>query len=335
MKKWTVMLIPHDLGETHTFTMSSWSFWGVVAVLAVLTFSTAFFYERHRVIADRAAALHEINRALELENARLPETPAPSGISEEEVRAIEARLRAQYDANIAAITAKLSELYEIESKARSITGLSSRSDRPAAAPRGQGGGKGGPPGTPVALAYNRLDDTTRPPNIIYGMARPSADLILQEINLRTQSFRELVGEMEAEIDRIERMPSIWPLARRAGRISSTFGYRRDPFSYRVRLHNAVDISAPQGTQVRATAKGVVAEALRDPYLGYMVRIRHGNGYETLYAHLSKMLVKPGDAVNREDVIGLVGSTGRSTGPHLHYEVHRNGKPMDPEKYMTK
>lgn len=335
MKKWTVMLIPHDLGETHTFTMSSWSFWGVVALLTALTFSTTFLYERHRAVVQRATALHEINRALELENARVPQAPAPSGITEDEVRAIETRLRAQYDANIAAITAKLSELYEIETKARSITGLSSRTDRAPASPRAQGGGKGGPPSTPVALAFNRMEDATRPPNIIYGMAHPSADLILQEINLRSQSFRELVGDMEAEVDRIERMPSIWPLARRTGRISSTFGYRRDPFTYRVRLHNAVDISAPRGAQVRATAKGVITDAQYEPYFGYVVRINHGNGYETAYAHLSKIMVKKGATVDRETVIGLVGSTGRSTGPHLHYEVHRNGKPVDPEKYMTK
>jgi len=333
MKKWTVMLIPHDRGSTRTLTVSNLHFAVVAGLLIVLAFLAAFFYERHATILAKAQELRQRNRALELENARRPHATA-SGTDEAALQELETQLRAQYEASIAAITTELSDLYDMEVKARDITGLAPRTNKAKTNTPESVGGKGGPPGVPVGLVYSGLDMRLRPPNVIYGMSRPSADLILQEIRLRTQSFRDLVADMEAEIDRIERVPSVWPLVGGAGRLSSDFGYRRDPFTGRVRHHNGTDISAAKGTRVRATAKGVVAGVFYDRYLGYVVQIDHGNGIETWYCHLSKPQVKEGAAVTRDDVIGTVGATGRTTGPHLHYEVHVKGRPVDPEKYLT-
>lgn len=335
MKKWTVMLIPHDRGNTRTLTISSLHFWGVVGLLAVLTFTTAFFFERHQVIMSRVSTLREANRALELANSRKPQVVEQKGLSEEEAREIEQRLRAEYESSISTVTAQLNELLEIEAKARDITGMAPRDTKAKGQKNAAAtGGKGGPAGPGGSFSHRVIREMLRPPNVIYGMSRPSADLLLQEIQLRKHSLRDLVRDMEVQADRIERMPSIWPLGRSAGRLISPYGYRRDPFTRRIRLHEGTDISTNTGTRVRTTAKGVVRAAGYDGDYGYMVRIDHGNGMSTCYAHLSKITTKMGAEVSRGDVIGTVGSTGRSTGPHLHYEVRVNGKPVDPEKYLT-
>ena len=122
-----------------------------------------------------------------------------------------------------------------------------------------------------------------------------------------------------------------------GRISDKFGYRLDPFIQKIKHHDGVDISAPRGTEVYASADGIVERAKNNykPNHGYgkEVIINHGNGIKTRYAHLDKINVKPGQRVNRWDIIGWVGNTGRSTGPHLHYEVMANGQHKDPQLYM--
>jgi murein DD-endopeptidase MepM/ murein hydrolase activator NlpD len=118
-----------------------------------------------------------------------------------------------------------------------------------------------------------------------------------------------------------------------GKITSRFGYRRDPFHFRLRHHDGVDISAPTGSQVVSTAKGRVTYSGYDGDYGNLVRVDHGNGIETWYAHLSERSVKQGQEVSRLDPIGKVGSTGRSTGSHLHFEVHVNGRKVDGEKYL--
>ena len=125
-------------------------------------------------------------------------------------------------------------------------------------------------------------------------------------------------------------PSIRPVR---GFFSHGYGWRKDPFTGEREFHQGVDIVANKGTPIRATADGVVTRATR--YMGYgkMVHISHSYGMATRYAHMSEILVRPGQKVKRGDVIGKVGSTGRSTGPHLHYEVFRSGRREDPRKYL--
>ena len=118
-----------------------------------------------------------------------------------------------------------------------------------------------------------------------------------------------------------------------GKITSKFGYRRDPFSGKIDFHRGIDIKAPYRTPVRATANGrVIYAGWLGPY-GKTVVIKHKYGYQTLYGHLSKIKVRAGQRVKEGQIIGYVGSTGRSTGPHLHYEIRRYGKLLDPEKYL--
>lgn len=335
MKQWTVMLIPHNRGNTQTLTLTSLHFWVPVGLLAVLTFSTAFFVQRNLTTQAYLQELQATKRALELENARKPLVVQAKAVrSEDETKALEARLRAEYEASLAKITAELGELYDMETKARDITGLAPRKPAIAVEKPAEGRGRGGPSVGSGGLSLGQLPAMNRPDYVIYGLSRPSADLILQEIQMRTQSFGELVHDMNVAAERIERIPAVWPLAKHAGVITSTFGHRLDPFTRRVRHHDGTDISARPGTRVLATAKGVVVFSAYDGDYGNLVKIDHGNGVETWYAHMTKRDVSVGDKVERETIVGAVGTTGRSTGPHLHYEVHVSGKRVDPEKYLS-
>lgn len=334
MKRWTVMLIPQDRGGTQTFSLAAYHFWAGIALVAVLAFAAAFFFQRHQSIAAQAAVLQEQYRAMQWEIS-VPATPeAAPAVDNDALQAEADRLRREYEASIATITAELSELYDMEAKARDITGIAPREKPATDEPVAVGGGQGGAPSGYSPVAYLGIDHKYRPPHVIYGMSRPSADLILQEIRVRHQSLNELVLDGKATQDKLARIPSIWPLLNGAGKISSRFGHRRDPFHRRVRHHDGTDLSAPVGTRVTATARGTVTFSDYDQYYGNLIKVDHGNGLETWYAHLSKRMADVGDIVDRGAVIGQVGSTGRSTGPHLHYEVRVNGKPVDGEKYLS-
>jgi murein DD-endopeptidase MepM/ murein hydrolase activator NlpD len=335
MKKWTVMLIPQDRGNSRTLTLTSLHFWLCVAVLAGFAFSTTLLVQWNRSIREYAGQLAAEKRQLEWQNGALPDQDtqvmAHQDASSQELKE---RLRLEYDAGMATITSELVDLYEMEAKVREITDLAPRDNRAAEQIIESHGGKGGPPDVlDVAVSYT-MDETLRPPHVIYGVDRPSADLILQEIRMRTSSFRELVGAIEAEHDRIARIPAIWPVIGGGGRKTSTFGTRRDPIHGRLRHHNGLDIATKTGTRILSTARGVVVESTYDRWFGNLVKVNHGNGMHTLYAHMKKRLVEKGQTVERSTPVGTLGNTGRSTGPHLHYEVHIGKKAVNPQKYLT-
>lgn len=127
-------------------------------------------------------------------------------------------------------------------------------------------------------------------------------------------------------------PSLWPLN---GHLLSAFGGRTDPFSGEGAMHTGVDLSAAPGTPVHATADGIVAHASWGGQYGNLVVIDHGNGMQTWYAHLSRILVVPGQDVRRGDTIARSGATGKVTAPHLHYEVRVGGTPVNPYPYLAK
>ena len=127
------------------------------------------------------------------------------------------------------------------------------------------------------------------------------------------------------------LPNSSPIA--AAFNSSSYGWRIDPFNGNKAFHEGLDFTADTGTPIRAAADGIVSEANRTPDYGNIVKIQHGSGLETRYAHASKLLVKVGERVVKGQAVALVGSTGRSTGPHLHYEIRLNGAALDPRKYL--
>lgn len=143
-------------------------------------------------------------------------------------------------------------------------------------------------------------------------------------------FEQLIKQLEQKRNMLASTPSIRPVN---GWITSGFGNRISPFTGQKEFHSGLDISNAPGTKIIAPANGHVSIAAEKLYIGNLVVIDHDHGRVTQYGHLKEILVNPGQEVKRGDVIGLVGNTGRSTGPHLHYEVLINGTPVNPLKYI--
>jgi murein DD-endopeptidase MepM/ murein hydrolase activator NlpD len=158
-----------------------------------------------------------------------------------------------------------------------------------------------------------------------GIARLKTEASIQE-----RSFQELVEYLEDQKSLLASTPSIWPIK---GWKTSGFGYRTSPFTGRREMHKGVDVATRTGTPIIAPADGVVIFSGREGGFGNVVVIDHGYGIITKYAHNSVIDVKVGQKVKRGDIIAKVGNTGRSTGPHLHYEVAVNGVPVNPMRYI--
>ena len=156
------------------------------------------------------------------------------------------------------------------------------------------------------------------------------DWLKKEAASQEQILQELSEAAEKKSSRWAATPSIWPVK---GWITSGFGPRISPFTEKPTWHDGLDIGAAANAPVQAPAQGRVTSVGFDPKLGHMVKLDHGFGIETLYGHLAKPLVKEGQRVKRGDVVGLVGSSGLATGPHLHYMVKVNGQALDPNKYI--
>ena len=160
---------------------------------------------------------------------------------------------------------------------------------------------------------------------------PDVDKLKAYAEFEERLLRTVESKAFADEDRLRHLPSIPPVR---GIKVSGFGIRKDPVTGGLEFHKGLDYAAQEGTPVVATADGVVEKAGRNNYgYGIQVVIDHGYGIKTRYAHLSKVLVKAGDTVRRGQVIGLVGNTGKSVGEHLHYEVIKNGEPVNPEGYI--
>ncbi|MCI5127378.1 MAG: M23 family metallopeptidase [Candidatus Electrothrix sp. AS4_5] len=142
----------------------------------------------------------------------------------------------------------------------------------------------------------------------------------------------LLTKSDNYIETIKKMPLGYPVK---GKVTSDFGPRSDPFNNRLAFHPGIDLKGKIGQKIKATADGIVKTSSYEKNgFGNYVILRHGNGYETVFGHLSKRLVKEGVKVQRGQVLGLLGNTGRSTGPHLHYEVRYNKEPINPNKYLS-
>ena len=159
------------------------------------------------------------------------------------------------------------------------------------------------------------------------------DQLDQMLYTQSKSYDFLANEVANMTDRTAHIPAIQPISEKYLRaMASGYGYRRDPIYGTSKFHEGMDFSSPIGTPVYATGNGTVTNASWKSQYGNLIEISHGYNYTTRYAHLSEILVKPGQAVKRGDLIGKVCNTGKSTGPHLHYEVRFRGQPQNPVNY---
>ena len=159
------------------------------------------------------------------------------------------------------------------------------------------------------------------------------DLLEKELYVQAKSYDELLDMAKNQEKRLENIPAIQPVLNKdLQRVASGYGVRVDPVYHVRRMHTGMDFTAPTGTEIFATGNGVVCFVGWKQGYGNTVMVDHGFGYKTLYAHLYKALVRKGQKVKRSDIIALVGNSGKSTGPHLHYEVRLQDKPIDPRNF---
>lgn len=169
-------------------------------------------------------------------------------------------------------------------------------------------------------------------SLVMSLSR-GLDLLERQIYNQSLSFDRLMDEARTQKDKLVHIPSVMPLESGTSTFACGFGYRKDPAYGTTRFHEGVDLAAKTGTPVIATADGMVSIAERKGGYGNCIDIDHGYNYISRYAHLNRFNVKPGQIVKRGDVIGFVGSSGHSTGPHLHYEVRYREEPENPINYI--
>lgn len=186
---------------------------------------------------------------------------------------------------------------------------------------------------PFLAESNHYESVKSPEAIaLLNSITSKADRLCVELSVQSYSFDTIADLVSKKSDMLRCIPAIRPLPN-IYEVQSGFGYRYHPILKVLRPHTGIDIAAKKGTPVYATADGVVSREQPGGGYGQVIVINHGYSYKTLYAHLSKKAVKPGEKVVRGQVIGYVGSTGISTGPHLHYEVIKGDKKVNPVHYF--
>jgi murein DD-endopeptidase MepM/ murein hydrolase activator NlpD len=231
------------------------------------------------------------------------------------------------------VQSKMSQLIELENEIIVMTDsdpeLFQSDDRPVqiAAVSEENGSKGGsePSGGPMIEVNNEEMD------LLAKQTRARFFILNEQMTALTDDLSLAIDLVADYQETLRVTPSIWPTT--SYRVTSNYGYRKDPFTYRTSFHGGIDIAGNYGDPIYAAADGVVLKAGYDRGKGNYVEINHGRGIRTVYMHLSKRSVLSGEQVSKGDTIGKLGSTGRSTGPHLHYEVLKNGSPINPAPYM--
>jgi len=295
--RWNIIVVPHGASSSRVIEVSptALKLGGSLAVAGLLV-ALLLGYGTIAKSIDVARA-----RAVHAENVRLAE----------ELRLVQSRL--------GGLTDSLAVLERRDSEIRLLANLEPID------PQVHAVGIGGPRPT---------DEPVETPSPLLERAaavRVDLSALIRRANLLTKSYKEAADSLATQTERLSATPSIMPTK---GWLTSAFARMRvHPILHETRAHEGIDLVAPAGSPIEAPAKGRIIFAGWEAGYGNLVTIDHGFGVVTRFAHASRLLVKVGQIVNRGDRIGLVGSTGLSTGPHLHYEVHVNGRPVDPRKFI--
>jgi len=299
----TVVFVPHNRGASKSLRISVPVVWLTLALLVGFCITLVLFlldYRHKRAELAEFENLHRIVRERDVEINSLKE-------------------------RLALLKGNFQRLIKFDVELKAVANLDKSDD-------GTGGGVGGP--VDVGRPITSITSRQRSDELI-DKIRSEVEQMRMEVAIRQESFKDLNEYLDKQSYRRAATPSIWPAR---GTITSPFGVRNDPFREgRMERHTGIDISSRRGEPVRATADGVVKYAgWKDGY-GKAVYIDHGYGYETRYAHNDRIVVNKWQKVKRGDIIAYVGSTGRSTGSHLHYEVlinsGRDYEPVNPYFFL--
>jgi len=300
-KSYTFLYMPEDHGQSREFRVSRWGFLGPGVAVVVLLLAAGLY----------GASLGTGGGWL----------PGGSPLQKQNVA-----LRSAVDGledQVAGLREEIDTVYEAGNRMAAVAGLPALDAETFAA------GVGGRahleyapeevPGLPAA-AEGHLE--------VLG---EDLDQMLRQARIQRQGFAAMLDTLTVREAALARIPSIRPVD--TGWLSSRFGFRKDPFTGKQTFHRGLDFSLPVGTPVRVTGDGVVKAVQQQRGFGKVVKVDHGDGVVTLYAHLDATLVERGARVARGDVIGRSGNSGRSSAPHLHYEVRIGGRPVNPSSYI--
>jgi len=297
----TLMVIPHNLSRVRRLRVHKISFFLVLVGFLLVGLTLFYFVNDYRQIKSKMIYLSQLEQLSQMQKQKIHSLAK----------------------QVEEFNVTMKKLEELENRLRMLAGLGTKSSIGA----GEGIGKGGP------VSYPALDEEE--------VSWDSSGLI-EKIENNVVTLNSQVKQQEESFDRIEKVilekedlfastPNIFPTQ---GWISSGYGWRINPFTRQREFHEAIDLAAPWGSEIRAAAQGKVTYAGWKGGYGLLIRIADGYGYSTVYGHLSKILVKKAAWVSKGQIIGRVGSTGRSTGPHLHFEVWHNGKAINPLNLMV-
>ena len=304
-REYTMMIVPHNGQSVFSLRIPirfiKWT-GAVLAAAAIFTAGSMLSYQQ--------STAHELQTA-RTEKTELEKLRKVSGTQEQQLEEL-ARLTASLQEDMKRVNALDAEVRKMV--ASDDVGQVSRSAPARIAGEPGSGGQGGVDKRPQAADLLQL-----------------AKDIKANAAAREESLTSLKGAIEDKKSRLAATPSIWPAD---GEVTSRFGWRNSPFGYGSSYHSGLDIADSTGTPIYAAADGVVT--MNEWYGGYgnAVMIDHGNGIETLYAHNTTNLVTPGQRVKKGQHIANMGSTGNSTGSHLHYEVRINGTAVDPMRFLN-
>jgi murein DD-endopeptidase MepM/ murein hydrolase activator NlpD len=288
------MVIPPSTDGVRQFTIPQWIVPGAISASALLIAVT--------VILSFLAA-RNVSRAERFDSQVLENISLRTQLSD-------------LTRDLSLLRKQLTFLEESEKRVRMVFGFPEID--PAVRALGTGGSV-----VPFAASPGALDMQT------YNV-ESEVDRLLRRCSFERENYDAIYQELIHRKDRLDCTPSVYPVR---GFLGRGFGVKPDPFTGESRLHSGIDVAAAVGTPVHATADGRVLSAEYQPQFGNIVTIDHGGGIVTCYGHLSRFAIKAKAKVRRGDVIGYVGSTGYSTGPHCHYEVHIDGRPVNPLSYI--
>lgn len=322
-RKFTFMVIPDANSTVKRFHLSAAALAAATGfVLALIVFCvTAFLLYRNNVDQigqlkqELAVATEDYEKTLENKNVHISELQTDLADLSEQAKSMVTRMK-----DIDDLESQLKEMVGIDagpsSQSRKASGGEDDSEQFA-----MDGGTGGEELPVSESEMARLVDQTR----------ENFESLDEQIETMVPQLELTKEAVVKQLQLLAVTPTIWPTDSR--RVTSTFGIRKDPFTRRATYHAGIDIGGNTGDPIYSAADGTVVEAGRSSSHGLNVLINHSNGVQTHYSHMSKIIATVGSKVRKGDIIGELGSTGRSTGPHLHYEVIVKGEHVDPEPYL--
>jgi len=308
---WTVIFVPHAAGKQKSVLLTRERFHVmlVISVFCVVVLSRlAYGYWQRQSTLAHLETERDLNTTMQ-----------------QRIAAQHATIQS-LNGQIQDLSVQVNDLVQMEMRVRELAGLSKESTDNESGEVGLGG-QGGPDGAYSGHASDVLSSHMQYEN---GVSISGLSYRIESCQTR---LAELADGLETKYEKMRSVPCIRPTTDHEVWLSSSFGWRKNPFSGNRHFHKGIDLAGPLGSPVVATGKGRVVTAKRDAELGWMIELDHGFGLRTRYGHCEKLLVGVGDLVERGQTIALLGNTGRSTGPHVHYEVLLNGKAQNPINYF--